>query len=76
MYKGSRGRRSELSLKIILYPYIESGSHGGFLAAKSYYDSIESGCQGGFPGNQETTKLRPCLLFIQPYSRIIHRDDS
>ena len=44
---------------MILYLYIEFDSHGGFPAAKSYYDPIESGCQGGFPGNQETTKLRP-----------------
>ena len=49
---------------MILYLYIESDSHGGFLAAKSYYDPIESGCQGGFPGNQETTKLRPCLQVL------------
>ena len=48
IYKGKTQRNgSKLNLKTILYLYIESGSHGGFLAAKSYYDPIDSGGQPG-----------------------------
>ena len=60
-YKGKgRGRRSKLSLNMILSLYIESGSHGGFLEAKSHHDPIESGCQeGGFRATRKQLSYAP-----------------
>ena len=51
-------RTARLSLKRVLYLYWIWQPGGGFLAKKF---NIESGSQGGFPGNQETTKVRPWL---------------
>ena len=66
-------REKSRSKLMILYLYIESDSHGRFLAAKSYYDSIESGCQGDFRATRKQLSyapghISPCIkrkLFIQ-----------
>ena len=55
-----------LSLKIILYLNIESGSRGDFLAAKSYYDSIESGCPGGFWATRKQLSYAPVIRLNNP----------
>ena len=50
---------------MVLYLYIESGSRGGFLAAKSFYDPIESGCQGGFWATRKQLSYAPAKYFSE-----------
>ena len=63
-------RRSRLSLKRFSICILNLAARRGFLAAKLYYDHTESGCRGGggggggwgVPGNEETTKVCPCII--------------
>ena len=80
-YKGkSRGRKSKLSLKIILYLYIESGIQGGFLAAKSYHGHtmipLNLAARGGFRATRKQLSYAPAQKSQEAWVLGQHLDNA